>query len=125
MAEQQTRRGGVEKVTVNGEPYEVEASVTVQPYRFMRESVGGVTGPSGQKRSYQQPKITLTLFKRDDQLMKALNDLENGRVVIKAFEGTTWIGTRCTQVGEMPIDLAEGTFELEIDSKDEIQEIPA
>ena len=119
-----TRRGGVLKVTLAGVAYEIEGDVTIQPYKFQRESVGGVTGPSGHKRTYLQPKINLTLFKRSDQPLKALRDLENVRVVILMFEGTQWIATRATRVSEMPLDGAEGTFTIEIDSPDEIEEIP-
>jgi hypothetical protein len=119
-----TRRGGVLKTTIAGVAYEVEADITVQPYRFQNESVQGVTGPSGHKRTAIQPKITMTLFKRSDQPLSFLRNLENARVVIVMYEGTQWIGTRCTRVGEMPLDLAEGTFTIEIDSPDEIVEIP-
>jgi hypothetical protein len=120
-----TRRGGVLKFTLAGVAYEVEASITIQPYKFQRESVQGVTGPSGHKRTAIQPKITAAVFKRSDQPMSFLRDLVNARVTVTTYEGTQWIMTRGTRVSEMPLDAAEGTFELEIDSPDEIQEIPA
>jgi len=119
-----TRRGGVLKVTLAGVAYEVEADISVQPYRFQKESVQGVTGPSGHKRTAIQPKITMTLFKRSDQPLSFLRDLENARVTLRDYQGTNWVATQATRVGEMPLDLAEGTFTIEIDSPNEIVEIP-
>lgn len=118
-----TRRGGILKVTINGEAFDLEGDITIQPYTFMRESVGGVTGPSGHKRSFLQPKITMTVFKRSDQPMRFLRDLELVRVVVLMYEGTQWVATQATRVSEMPLDGVEGTFTLEIDSPNEIEEI--
>lgn len=118
------RRGGVLKVTIAGTPFELEGDITIQPYTFMRESVGGITGPSGHKRSFLQPKITMTVFKKSDQPMKFLRDIENVRVTALMYEGTQWVATEATRVSEMPLDGAEGTFTIEIDSPHEIEEIP-
>ena len=120
-----TRRGGVIKVTIAGVAYEVEGDISVQPYTFMRESVGGLTGPRGHKRTHLQPKISITLFKRSDQPLSFLRDLVGSRVVVRSYEGTDWLAVEATRVGEMPLDLAEGTFTIEIDSPHEIKEIPA
>ncbi len=117
------RTGGVLSFTIDAVPHEAEASsLTVQRFRFQRESVPGLTGPGGHKQTAIQPYMELTLLYKRGTLLANLRAIQGSTVQVNAYAGQKYTAEDSYQVGELELDVAEGTVTLRVETEQEIRE---
>lgn len=109
------RTGGIISFVVNGIQLEIEGSFSVQPHRFMRTSVQGVTGPAGHKREAAQPFFDGVCFYKSDVSLATLQGLESITAQLDLYNGKKFVLEEAAQVGEIELDAVEGTFPLRLE----------
>jgi len=110
------RTGGILSFTLDGTPYEIEGSVTFQPYRFMRTSTTGLTGPTGHKRESTQPFIEVTMPYKKGVDLAVLANAENVVGQLDMYNGESWVMQQGAQVGTLEPDADEGTVTVRLES---------
>jgi hypothetical protein len=118
------RTGGVLSFTIDGKPYELEASaLSVQRFRWMKESTEGLTGPAGVSRKAAQPYIEGTFLYVNGTLADEIVNMEGATVQINSYSGEQYIAEGCHFIGEFVVDKAANTAPFRIETQREIREV--
>ncbi|NUB13710.1 phage tail protein [Azospirillum brasilense] len=110
MADTSRRLAGIAYITVDGTTYMLAADAAYNPSNINRETLNGMDGVHGYKESPRAGFIEGTFRDAGDLIVASINALTNVTVVIEAANGKIICGRNMWQVGDLDVNLSEGTF---------------
>lgn len=92
----------------DGKRYELGESVTISPFQSTKESVVGVNGPIGHKKTGVAPSIEVELGTTDATLLKMLEGLDGVTVSAKCANGLQYVLKDAFVEGQPEINPIDG-----------------
>lgn len=116
--------GGIETIQVDnltfgqGGAGKIAESASLRFNRTVRESKTGLTGDAGYSETYQPAKLTASVHNAGTIPLRTLEALTDCTVSVVCKNGKTFALRNGRQVGDLEVDLAAGSFSLEIEAPD-------
>ena len=115
-------RGGVRELRINGEIQMCKAIATIRPSNYHREAIIGACGYQGTAVKHDVAGADVTITDRHELDVKALQDIVDGEVSIKLYNGKTYKLIGATVLDQIEISPEEGEITLVFGAED-VQEV--